>query len=101
MTRDRGVTAGADAELKTVTQNFGHSVWTTLIGLSLAIVFLLLNSWWEPEFHQLVEYRRGIGDILHHVKSRLDGPVRSMGPQPPRTEARGNLRRRSTDEDPV
>lgn len=89
-----------ESELRNVTQNFGHSVWTTLIGLSLAIVFLLLNSWWEPEFLQLVEYRRGIGDILHHVKSRLDGPVR-VGPPPPRTESAGNQRRRATDEQPV
>lgn len=89
--------SSGENELRNVTQNFGHSVWTTLIGLSLAIVFLLLSSWWEPEFQQLIEYRRGIADILHNVKSRLGGPIRPVAAAP-RPESVGPLRRRATDE---
>lgn len=89
--------APGEHELHHVTQNFGHSVWTTLIGLSLAIVFLLLSSWWEPEFQQLIEYRRGIADILHHVKSRLGGPIHPVA-LTPRPEPAGPMRRRATDE---
>lgn len=65
-------TGTEDNELRNVTQNFGHSVWTTLIGLSLAIFFMLVNSWVEPEFHRLTEYRIAIRDVLHQIKTRLD-----------------------------
>ena len=73
----------AESSLRQVTQNFGHSVWTTLVGLSLAVVFLLVNAWSEPEFHQLGVYRARIIEILHQVKVRLDTPQRSTdAPRP-------------------
>ena len=74
-----------DNELRNVTANFGHSVWTTLIGLSLAIFFMLMGAWVEPEFHRLIEYRLAIRDILHQIKTRLDTHLVLQGePDPAR-----------------
>jgi len=64
-----------------VVQNFGHSVVSTAFGLGAAILFMLVNSWFEPEFERLLEYSHEIRDVVAHAKIKL-----GMGP-PPQAEA--------------
>jgi biopolymer transport protein ExbB/TolQ len=54
-----------------VVQNFGHSVISTAFGLGAAILFMLVNSWFEPEFERLLEYAHEIRDVVAHAKVRL------------------------------
>ena len=54
-----------------VVQNFGHSVWSTAFGLGAAILFMILNSWFEPDFERLLGYAGSIREMVAHAKNRL------------------------------
>jgi len=66
-------TAGANDvdKVSRVVQNFGHSVWSTAVGLGAAILFMFLNACFEPGFERLLAYADEIRDLIAHAKKKL------------------------------
>lgn len=66
-------TSGIDDSDKVskVVQNFGHSVISTAVGLGAAIVFMFVNSLFEPGFERLLGYADAIRDMVAHAKKNL------------------------------
>jgi biopolymer transport protein ExbB/TolQ len=63
---------GTDADkVGRVVQNFGHSVWSTAIGLLAAIGFMFLNACLEPGFERLLGYANEIRGVILEAKKKL------------------------------
>ncbi|MBA3273334.1 MAG: MotA/TolQ/ExbB proton channel family protein [Chthoniobacterales bacterium] len=55
----------------TIVRNFSHSIWATFFGLLFAIVFMLINAWWEPLFNRLIEHHGNIRTVIAAARVRL------------------------------
>jgi biopolymer transport protein ExbB len=64
-------TSGDVDKVTRVVQNFGHSVWSTAFGLGAAILFMVVNAWFEPDFERLLGYAGQIREMIAHAKNRL------------------------------
>jgi hypothetical protein len=52
-------------------RNFASSIWATLVGLLLAIIFMMCNAYLEPSFTRLIEHRANVRNVISHAKSQL------------------------------
>ena len=54
-----------------IVRNFAGSIWATLAGIGCGILLLLINSFLEPMFQQLLEHRLDVRDVVHAAKTQL------------------------------
>jgi biopolymer transport protein ExbB/TolQ len=65
-----------------IVRNFAASIWATLVGLLLAILFMMCNAYLEPSFTRLIEHRANVRNVISHAKSQLGIAVQTTGDQP-------------------
>ena len=61
----------AGATVGTIVQRFGLAIDSTFAGLAVAILLMVVNSFYETLFVRLSENRRGIRDLIIQVKREL------------------------------
>jgi biopolymer transport protein ExbB/TolQ len=61
----------AAAPTGAIVRNFASSIWATLVGLLLAILFMMCNAYLEPSFMRLIEHRANVRNVISHAKSQL------------------------------
>jgi biopolymer transport protein ExbB/TolQ len=66
-----------------IVRNFASSIWATLVGLLLAILFMMCNAYLEPSFNRLIEHRASVRNVITHAKSQL-GILVQGGDEAPR-----------------
>ena len=64
--------AESGAAIDAVVKNFGNSIWSTFMGLLFAVIYMILNAFWEPSFQRLME---------HQANVRRDHHRRQVPPQ--------------------
>ena len=51
------------------------------MGLLFAVIFMILNAFWEPSFQRLMENQANVREIITAAKCRLsEGPARTPLP---------------------
>jgi len=60
------------AAIDAVVKNFGNSIWSTFMGLLFAVIFMILNAFWEPSFQRLMEHQANVREIITAAKCRLN-----------------------------
>jgi biopolymer transport protein ExbB len=63
--------ANPTAPTGAIVRNFASSIWATLVGLLLAILFMMCNAYLEPSFVRLIEHRANVRNVISHAKSQL------------------------------
>ncbi|MGO9114049.1 MAG: MotA/TolQ/ExbB proton channel family protein [Thermoguttaceae bacterium] len=70
------------AAIDAVVKNFGNSIWSTFMGLLFAVIYMILNAFWEPSFQRLMENQANVREIITAAKCRLgEGAARTPVPQ--------------------
>jgi biopolymer transport protein ExbB len=66
------------AAIDAVVRNFGNSIWSTFMGLLFAVIYMILNAFWEPSFLRLMEHQTNVREVITAAKCRLhEGPANS------------------------
>lgn len=58
-------------KIEAVVKNFGESIIATGLGLSFAIVNILLNAFFEPKFEKVLNFANDINDISREAKKAV------------------------------
>jgi len=67
----REPTADASATVGTIVERFGVAIDSTFAGLAMAIVLMVVHSYYETLFTRLSENRRAVRDLVTQVKREL------------------------------
>jgi biopolymer transport protein ExbB/TolQ len=59
------------AAIDAVVKNFGNSIWSTFMGLLFAVIYMILNAFWEPSFQRLMEHQTNVREVITAAKCRL------------------------------
>jgi biopolymer transport protein ExbB len=71
----------SSSAIDAVVRNFGNSIWSTFMGLLFAVIFMILNAFWEPGFQRLMEHQANVREIIMAAKCRLgEGPAHTPVP---------------------
>jgi len=64
-----------------VVTDFCKSIWSTFMGLLFAVIYMILNAFWEPSFQRLMEHQTNVREIITAAKCRLgEGAARTPVP---------------------
>jgi|GEM_PF-3306284 len=50
---------------------FSRAIYVTGLGLVLAVVFMLIHAWFEPDFQRLFEFRAAVRDVIRTADLEL------------------------------
>jgi biopolymer transport protein ExbB len=67
----REPTSDASATVGTIVQRFGVAIDSTFAGLAVAILLMVVHSYYETFFARLTENRRAVRDLVTQVKREL------------------------------
>lgn len=67
----REPTSDASATVGTIVQRFGVAIDSTFAGLAVAILLMVVHSYYETFFTRLTENRRAVRDLVTQVKREL------------------------------
>jgi len=62
---------GGNSQISRVVTNFGESVYCTGLGIFFAILFSLVNGWFEPSFERVIRQSHSLDELILAVKKKV------------------------------